>query len=312
MTTTSLHQLVERMNILKKHGLTLSFGTLLLLILATVFSLISAVILTTSFAASIMDNASLTIVDDDPFNQSNLIEILQILFSDELQPIVYNFLVLMVVMILLIILIHAFITIGLTSSVYEAVFLNQSEIGLPIERGFSLLWKSIKLYLALFLVFLPLQMISMLLDLYLSEDMFMVNLALQILFILIQVAVQSFVYIIAIDQNLTTWKAIKAGFICFQKKFGYTLLTTIFAILSFAVVLLLTGLLIFFFSFFISSSGEFGAILLFIMAFLLLMIVIPVNIIIFQLILTTRYKNVIRPVLFPEPTPAFTTPFKTE
>lgn len=300
------------MNILKKHGLKLSFGTLLLLILGGVFSLIFLVIISMGFAASIMDDPFSPMIAGDPLMDPNLPDGLPMMFSDEFQPYLLNFITFMLAFFLVYFLISSFISIGLTSSVYEAVFHNRSEVGLPVERGFNLLWKGFKLYLALFLVFLPFTIISVLLDQYLPKDMLMVNLFLQIIIVLIQAAFQSFVLLIAIDQNLTTWKAIKAGFICFQKQFGSTLLTTIFAILSFVVLLLLTGLLIFVLGLSMTSSGPEAEILLFVIAFLLLLIVLPVAFVIFQLILTTRYKNNIRPILYPEPTPAFTTPFQTE
>lgn len=293
------------MKILKKHGLKLVFGSLLAsLLLLFIFFLFSMLI-----SVVMIDSATNTnpfTFQFDPYISED-VDIETTLLIE--QKFVDEQVFLMFLGILFYLASMAFFSIGLTSSVYQAVFHDQSKFEHFITLGAENLWRSIKLTLTTFLVTIPLMAISIGFTYFLlSMDMVAVYMIFQFILLVIVLAFHNFTYLIALDQKLSTWKAMRAGLSIFTKCLSTTLTTTFIALITSSVIILSPFL-------FLITIIELSSISIYIeiIVAILLVFVLPIitclGLTIYQIYITICYKKKMKQILYPDRTPAFITPF---
>lgn len=296
------------MEIFKRHGLKLSFGFFLGFLLAVISLIVGFTIL--GIVSALLFQASLTDIQDNPKALGAGV-----------------FLLFIIIYIGSILSLGTFIQSGLVSSVNDAVFRNRSSVGGFISLGLKNFWKFFKLILSMVVVAVPLLIIFAIIYglLYAtgiteSSAAIVIDILLFLLFLFVMYGITLHSPIIMLEEKLGTWQSIKASIQVTLGSFGKVLvsmilyfLSTLGVILGYMILCLLLlapmGLTISYTdldSF--AATSAVVAITLFLMYVVYFILILPMSYVIGQMIITSRYKNKIRPTISGPSNPFVTNP----
>lgn len=267
------------MDIFKRHGLTLSLGALLGYLVLMILSFVGLGILAALIGGSIFTIAS------NPEDPTALLSILGSGMAFLIIPL-YLFLILFN---------NGYLLAGLTGSVNDAVFRNQSSVGSFINYGFKNLWKTIKLLLLLFVCIIPVYLVLLVLS-FIPVIGILLDIIIVIFIFIPASAAFTHSFILCHERNLGAWESLKAGFLTFTRAYGKTFVSALLAFVSVLAIAVVFGLLlglVMGVGFSSDLSGTAIAIIL-----LLSLVFVPAMYIVGQLVITIRFKDKIAPLVF--------------
>lgn len=285
------------MNILKKHGIKLTTGTLLGVIAFGIIIVIVALILFGILGVGLAEvfTKAFDPSNFDPSDPSTY------QFGPEKFFTLFGYALLLILPIYLLISFSASALIygGLVGSVNDAVYRDQSSVGSFVTNGFEKFWKMFKVVALNFLVIsIPLLVLEWIIR-FVTTDAPALGILLLIAFYFlvmfpISIAIEHG-YILSLQKNLRTWESVKVGLLTFTRAYGQTYITFLLVLVSSIAILIVFGiflLLIF------GVAGFDPNAFLFILAGLVILFMIPFLIVTAQTIITKRLKVTIAPRVF--------------
>ncbi|SDZ16939.1 hypothetical protein [Thermoactinomyces sp. DSM 45892] len=286
------------MDILKKHGSKLIAGSYLGFLTFGVLTLIVSLIL-----FGILGTIFYQAFDISQLDFSNSNPDMETIYKLA-DSIGYAVIIMIPLMILIYFASMALLTAGMTGAVNDAVYHDRSSVSGFLTHGFKKFWKVTKLFLAyLIVLYIPIILVEIFIS-AISNHSPALEILLLIPFYIVTIPFHiSMAHgtILCLQKDLRVWAAVKAGFQTLTRAFGQTFLSGILLLVLSIALMIGFGILFVLGSVMIGTSSEPNPLFIVMMGLVIgviALIISPPVSIIYQLILTKRFKEIIEPRVF--------------